>query len=144
MPRIEVDVRDLHAMTARVERELEQIGSTIRAIARHQQKKIQRNFDLERSPSGKPWQKLEAETLRRKKGSGILKESNDLRNSIDIVVNGLKARIESRLIYSATQQHGDPARGIPQREYMGVSSKDEKELVEIVRKDVKKRLRRYR
>ena len=143
MARLEVDVKQLHVLTARVERDLTQIGSTMRAIARYQEKSVKRNFELERSPEGKPWQQLEAATLKRKKGSGILRESGDLMDSITVVVSGLKATLESRLVYSATHQYGDTSRGIPQREYMGVSQEDEKELIQIVRKDVKKLLKQY-
>ena len=67
MARLEVDVKQLHVLTARVERDLTQIGSTMRAIARYQEKSVKRNFELERSPDGKPWQQLEAATLKRKR-----------------------------------------------------------------------------
>lgn len=139
-----VDLRDLHILTRKVERDLNNIGSTMRAVVRYQEKRIEEGFEAERSPMGEPWESLKPETLARKRNSKILQESQDLKNSIEVVVGDLTASLQSELAYSATHQYGDPIRNIPQREFMGFSQADEQEISDILRKDVKKILKRFK
>lgn len=139
-----VDLRELHVLTRKVERDLNNIGSTMRAVVRYQERRIEEGFELERSPTGEPWAPVKPETRARKENSKILQESEDLKNSIEVLVGDLTASLRSELVYSATHQFGDPSRNIEQREFMGFSQQDEKAISDILRTDVKKILKRFK
>ncbi len=80
--------------------------------------------DDKESPDGDAWPLLNPAYASRKKGSGGLLEgvSNPgLLSSLTHVVHGNEVEIGSGLIYAATHQFGDESRGIPQREFLGLS-----------------------
>lgn len=84
------------------------------------------------SPSGEPWQgwsETYAET--RHSGQSLLQSMGPLLNSISYQVQGDSVLVGSPLIYAATHNFGDPDRGIPQREFLGVEGQDFEDLVGI-------------
>ena len=142
--KIKVDTRELHVMTARVQRDLNNIGSTMRKVTRYQEEQTRQNFEQERSPDGSPWQEVTPQTRARKGSNKILHESGDLEEATEVIVEDLRASLVNDLIYASTHQYGDPSRNIPQREFMGFSPQDEEAIAEIMREDIKKILKRYR
>lgn len=84
------------------------------------------------SPSGEPWEGWSpayAET--RHSGQSLLQSMGPLLNSISYQVLGDSVLVGSPLIYAATHNFGDPDRGIPQREFLGVEGQDFEDLVGI-------------
>ncbi|PZE09271.1 phage virion morphogenesis protein, partial [Pseudomonas sp. 57B-090624] len=84
------------------------------------------------SPSGEPWQGWsEAYAETRHSGQSLLQSMGPLLNSISYQVQGDSVLVGSPLIYAATHNFGDPDRGIPQREFLGVEGQDFEDLVGI-------------
>ena len=86
------------------------------------------------APDGTPWLALNpAYAKRKKKGGGILELEGDLRDSLVHLVTGkTSVRVGTNLVYAATHQFGDQKRGIPQREFLGLSPADEEAINEMI------------
>lgn len=82
------------------------------------------------SPDGTAWPALNpAYAKRKKKGGGILELEGDLRDSLVHLVTGNSAvEVGTNLVYAATHQFGDEKRGIPQREFLGLSPENEQQI----------------
>lgn len=84
------------------------------------------------SPSGEPWDGWsEAYAETRHSGQSLLQSLGPLLNSISYQVQGDSVLVGSPLIYAATHNFGDPKRGIPQREFLGVEGQDFEDLIGI-------------
>lgn len=84
------------------------------------------------SPSGEPWAAWSpqyAET--RHAGQSLLQSLGPLLNSISYQVQGSSVLVGSPMVYAATHNFGDPERGIPQREFLGVEGQDFEDLIGI-------------
>ncbi|WP_126456728.1 phage virion morphogenesis protein [Sulfuriflexus mobilis] len=84
------------------------------------------------SPEGKAWEPWsEAYAATRHGGHSLLENEGDLLDSIQGFVEGTTAGWGTNLIYGATQHFGDEDRGIPSREYLGLSAENEADLVAV-------------
>ncbi|WP_374981161.1 phage virion morphogenesis protein [Pseudomonas solani] len=84
------------------------------------------------SPSGEPWEGWsDAYDETRHSGQSLLQSMGPLLNSISYQVQGDSVLVGSPLIYAATHNFGNPDRGIPQREFLGVEGQDFEDLVGI-------------
>lgn len=84
------------------------------------------------SPSGEPWQGWsEAYAETRHAGQSLLQSLGPLLNSISYQVQGNSVLVGSPMVYAASHNFGDPERGIPQREFLGVEGQDFEDLVGI-------------
>ena len=110
-------------------------------------------FRDERAPDGQRWQSLklssrklykrrfgrspgmrqEAEYTRRRK---ILTDTGRLRGSIAYRVSGNQVAVGTNVIYARTHNQGDPARGIPKREFLGLTPERERRIVELIRREL--------
>lgn len=84
------------------------------------------------SPSGEPWAAWSpqyAET--RHAGQSLLQSLGPLLNSISYQMQGSSVLVGSPMVYAATHNFGDPERGIPQREFLGVEGQDFEDLIGI-------------
>ena len=67
----------------------------------------------------------------------MLRDSGALYDSIthNVLMGGLAGAVQvgSNLVYAATHQYGDETRGIPQREFIGLSDENRHELDQLVR-----------
>lgn len=88
----------------------------------------QTNFDLERSPNGKPFKSLSQRRINIRGGSAhpILTWTRLLRNSITPDSDIDSASISTDVEYAYVTQHGN--KKVPARPYMGLSSADEAEI----------------
>lgn len=78
------------------------------------------------APDGTPW----ADNNR---SNNILLDTGVLRSSIRFEVDSdFEVEIGTDIIYGATHQFGDPSRNIIARPYLGVSSQDERDIIEEV------------
>lgn len=83
------------------------------------------------APDGRPWASLTPKYAARKKGSGgILELQGHLKESIQHDVRSDEVRVGSNLAYARVHQEG--GNDIPARPYLGLSSRDQQELEQLV------------
>ncbi len=84
---------------------------------------VARIIDGKASPAGAPWQPWSPSYAKSRHGNqNLLQSSGDLVDSIQSICSVSGAEIGSNLVYAASHQFGDAKRGIPQREFLGVSN----------------------
>lgn len=110
------------------------------SIGNYMMSSIEDNFQREGRPD--TWEKLSDATLA-KKGPGrkILQDSNLLRQSMGFQAFSDKVQLGTNLVYAAIQHFGgyagrNKAVYIPARPYLLVQSDDEKEVNDIVDKEI--------
>ncbi len=85
------------------------------------------------SPAGEAWPTWsEVYAARRHGGHALLENEGALIDSIESGTDGDTAFWGSDLIYAATHQYGDDDRNIPQRQYLGVSSNNKREMTDLI------------
>ncbi len=91
-------------------------------------------FNTQTAPDGTPWKALSpAYTLVKKQNvAQILTLYGRLRGTLNYQAGKHEVRIGTPLIYGATHQFGDPRRNIPARPFLGLSTSDEQELLDIL------------
>lgn len=104
---------------------LDQLGDLMLAQNR-------RRLDTEKeSPDGEAWESLSPEYAARKGGGELLEESGQLLDSLQAQSGSDGVSLGSDLLYAAVHLHGDDARGIPARPYLGFSDDDLEDLGEL-------------
>ena len=90
---------------------------------------VDRLIDGKESPDGEAWPEWSPRYARsRHSNQNLLQSSGDLIDSIQSIVGVNGAEIGSNIEYAASHQFGDANRGIPQREFLGISSDNINEL----------------
>ncbi len=80
---------------------------------------------------GKTWKAWAEKYAKTRHGrQSLLIAEGDLLQSISFNVSGNSVEVGSPLAYSGPHQLGNPKKGIPQREYLGLSKANEKEIEE--------------
>lgn len=157
-----IDDREIREALERLQAKTGNMKQVMNEIGLYYRESVQKNFDSERTPDGRPWQRLSATTLmmrlgqkKRFKKSGalakkgkeylqgkkILTESGDLRESVRHQATRDSVTIGSDLKYAAIHQFGGPAgRGrkviIPARPYLASNRGSGKESsMELAEKD---------
>jgi phage virion morphogenesis protein len=128
---------------------LERAGADLRPLFRDWGEELlirhDRRWDREQAPDGTPWEPLDPEYAARKAdarpNAGLLVFDENMRR---LHYNAHPDRLEfgANEIYAATHQFGDPGRGIPQREFLGVSDADREALLDIARDYFQEALRK--
>lgn len=86
-------------------------------------------------PSGNKWVAWsEKYAKKRHSGQSLLSNEGDLIQSIAFNVHGDELMVGSDLIYAGTHQYGNPKKNIPQREYLGLSTENEAEIEDELKK----------
>lgn len=120
---------------ARLERLAEfDLGPLLEGIGMEVETQTRRRLqDDKAAPDGSPWPEWSADYARtRHGGHSLLQGEGHLQGSITYEVRGDSVLVGSPLVYAATHQFGDPARGIPQREFLGLSGEDYEDVVGLV------------
>ncbi|MEI8642744.1 phage virion morphogenesis protein [Pseudoalteromonas sp. Hal040] len=99
------------------------------------------HFDQQRSPDGDPWQPLSPEYAKRKKKNKdkILRLNDILRDTFAYNVGDESLEFGTNMEYAAIHQFGGTSdmisrlAAIPARKFLGLSERDEKEVVEILK-----------
>ena len=108
---------------------LDVLGDEIASQAR-------RRIQEERTdPDGVEWAPWSKRYAKRREGEGgdLLFREGDLDESIQHFVRGSdEVVVGSSLVYAATHQFGDPARGIPARPFLGFSPANEDDLEAVL------------
>ncbi len=90
---------------------------------------VDRLVDGKESPDGDAWPQWSPWYAQSRHGNQNLLQSNGhLIDSIQSVFGLGHAEVGTNLIYAASHQFGDAKRGIPQREFLGVNSKNAVDL----------------
>lgn len=106
---------------------LESIGMEVETQTR---RRIQ---DEKAAPEGGSWPGWSERYARtRHSGHSLLQGEGHLQDSITYEVRGDSVLVGSPLVYAATHQFGDPARNIPQREFLGLAGEDYDDVVGMV------------
>ena len=120
---------------ARLERLAElDLGPLLEGIGGEVEGQTRRRIEKqEGAPDGTAWPEWSpAYHKTRHSGHQVLESFGHLRDSLTHEVRGDSVLVGSPLVYAATHQFGDPARGIPQREFLGLSGQDYDEVVGMV------------
>ncbi|HRD49777.1 MAG TPA: phage virion morphogenesis protein [Candidatus Contendobacter sp.] len=101
-------------------------------------------FRSQTAPDGSPWAALSPDYRQRKKKNKdkILTLSGHLPGLLNYQAGPREVRIGTPLIYGATHQFGAPERNIPARPFLGLSSEDETELLDILQDHLRRALER--
>jgi phage virion morphogenesis protein len=84
-------------------------------------------------PDGSRWDEWSSRYSRTRHGNqSLLRGSGDLLTSITSNATHDAVAVGSNVRYAATHQYGDAKRGIPQRQYAGISDQDADEIVNII------------
>lgn len=103
------------------------------------------HFDDEQAPDGTPWATLSPATLKRKQAKGypvdqiLHGQSLHLRDTVFPFHNSIQAGVSTgpgTAAYAATHQFGDEKRNIKARPYLGLSTADELEIIEILKEHI--------
>ena len=120
------------------------VDPILRDIGEHLLTSTKDRFSDEAGPDGRPWEALDpsyaADKARKRPNAGKLVYDNFLRGTLAYVVSGGELALGTNLPYGARQHFGfvgpDSLGRIfdhPARPWLGVSSDDETEIVEILR-----------
>ncbi|WP_304635532.1 phage virion morphogenesis protein [Pseudoalteromonas sp.] len=98
------------------------------------------HFDEQRSPDGDPWQSLSPEYAKRKKKNKdkVLRLNDILRDTLAYNIGSDSLEFGSNLEYAAIHQFGGISdmsprlAAIPARPFLGLSTEDEQEVIEIL------------
>ena len=98
-------------------------------------KDVQDHFRKEQSPAGIKWKALKPATLKARRGGGgkILQDTGRLRQ-VTPFSSSTSAIIGTNLKYAKTHNKGDQRRGIPRREFMWLSNRAGKQILELMEK----------
>lgn len=90
-------------------------------------------FDTATAPDGSVWEALDPEYAVQKprRKDQILVLEGHLRDQMRYQVHSDELVFGTNLVYGATHQFGDPARGIPARPYLGLSTDDEAHVLSL-------------
>lgn len=106
----------------------------------------EQRFQQQVAPDGTAWEKLSTATIERKaktnQSDKILRGYGTLADSLHYQIHGNQLQFGSNQEYAAMHQFGGktaansmiPGRTIPERPFLGVSSEDESEILDILRK----------
>ncbi len=106
----------------------------LKSLGKEVQEQTRKRFEEKEGPEG-PWDDWSEAYALKQAGTGhsILEKEGDLVNSIDYELEGsdgiLVGSVER---YAATHQYGDNSRGIPDRPYLGITTENERALLNIV------------
>ena len=122
-------------LLARLERLAEfDLGPLLEGIGMEVETQTRRRLqDDKTAPDGSPWPEWSTDYARtRHSGHSLLQGEGHLQDSITYEVRGDSVLVGSPLVYAATHQFGDPARNIPQREFLGLAGEDYEAVVSLV------------
>ena len=128
-------------------RRLDDFTTPLNDIGEYLHQSTDERFRRKVAPNGSPWAPLSPVTLARKKCAGILREKGTLQDTLRKQVTSRELAFGTDRPYGAVHQFGQKkgasgksARGsaipwgnIPAREYLGLSTDDQTEIVMIIR-----------
>lgn len=127
-------------------RRLDDLTTPLNDIGEYLHQSTDARFRSKVAPDGSPWAPLSPVTLAKKKGTGILREKGTLQDTLRKQVTSTELAFGTDRPYGAVHQLGQkkgasgktskgssiPWGDIPAREYLGVSTEDESEILLIL------------
>lgn len=138
---IEVDVQGLQRVQQALGKAQRALTSGLREVledvaAEVEDQTRRRLTEDKRGPDGQPWAAWSvAHAATRHGGHSLLEGEGDLVDSIQSAVEGDTVVVGSNLTYAAIHQMGGAGAGkpeLPARPYLGVSTADEDDIVQVV------------
>jgi len=103
---VTLDDNDVMSKLGRLAARGKSLAPVMRAFGDYLVKETRTRFEQEKDPEGHRWEKLSDYTLKFKKGSQILTESTDLRNSFARRAGATSVRVGTDREYAALHQFG--------------------------------------
>ncbi len=143
---VQVEDSQVGAQLAELVARLGDIRTPLQDIAEYLLQSTDARFRQQVGPDGTPWAPLSPTTLARKRGSRILRDSGTLQDTLRYQVSDNELALGTDRPYGAVHQFGQaqgksgktsrgspiPWGDIPARPYLGLSSEDETEVLQIV------------
>ena len=118
-------------------------------IGEHLLNSHRKRWALEKSPDGVPWEPLSEQYAERKRekrpAAGMLVYDDLLKGTLRYQISGNALELGTDRPYGATHQFGrDFGRGapIPARPFLGLSTADERDVLDILREHLRETIRR--
>lgn len=117
-----------------------------RAMAAEVESQVRRRIEDERtSPEGNPWADWSpGYAATRHGGHRLLQNEGDLLDSINALATADRAEVGTNLVYGAVHQFGFAAKNIPARPYLGLSSENAEDVMDVVETWVNQQMRQIR
>lgn len=113
------------------------LSPAFRDIGEHLLESTQQRMSQEVTPSGEAWEPLSPNTVKKKALSSqsgkILRGYGTLADTLNYQLSNNQLMFGSNMEYAATHQFGREEANIPAREFLGISSEDESEILDILR-----------
>jgi len=131
---IKYDDRDVKAALRRLQMVGGDLSAVFAEIGEHLTRSHRQRFAEGVDPDGQAWEPLAESTKARKKKNAdkVLIEHGGLMDSLHYNTGSHELEFGTNLIYGATHQFGREEAGIPARPFLGVSSDDEAEILNII------------
>lgn len=115
-----------------------------RDIGEHLLESHEQRFNDQQEPDGTPWQPLSSKTVARKikahQSDKILRGYGTLADTLNYQISKNQLQFGSPMEYAATHQFGRDNANIPARPFLGLSSDDNNEVLDILRSHLSKAL----
>lgn len=140
---VKYDDRKVRAGLKRLARAGGNLTDAFAEIGEHLTESTRNRFDQGVDPEGNQWEPLAAKTVVRKKKNAdkILLESGGLMDSLHYNASSHQLEFGTNLIYGATHQFGREDAGIPARPFLGISTDDEHEILNIIEDHIRSALK---
>lgn len=132
---LQVDARELDRVAQALARaSLSTKGKVLDAVGAEVESQVRRRIDEDKTaPDGTDWDEWSESYRKTRDGQhSLLVGEQSLLDSIQYAIAGPSVDVGSNLVYAATHQYGDPDRNIPARPYLGLSSDDERDIMDLV------------
>lgn len=140
---IKYDDREVVSALKRLTQAGGDLSAAFAEIGEHLIRSHQDRFARGVDPDGNQWEPLDPKTQARKKKNAdkVLIESGDLMGLLHYNASDDALEFGTDRIYGATHQFGDASRNIPARPFLGISSEDEAEILNIIEDHIAASLR---
>lgn len=124
---------DVQSRLERLQENVQDLTPAMEDIGEYGLLVTDRRFQTETDPDGKPWQKLSAFTVAKKKAegkiAGILQRTGLMRSRVNYRASATSCIIGVNDVKAKKHQFGI---GVPQRKFLGFSSEDKQEIIAIL------------
>lgn len=142
MIKVKLNNKDLKLLQSKL-KQLKDLREPLAEIKTALEASTKLRFNRGVDPEGKDWKPRSKRYAERLKAQGrltprVLVVTGRLQRSIEYISDDKRVVIGTSVDYGAVHQEGDPARNIPQREFIGVSDLDIERIDEIIEKHIEK------
>lgn len=132
---LQVDARELERVThALAGTSLKIKENVLIGVGAEIESQVRKRIDEDKTaPDGTDWEVWSESYRKTRRGQhSLLVGHGELLDSIQHAVTGGSVDVGTNLIYAPTHQYGDPERNIPERPFLGLSSDDTYDIMDLV------------